>query len=408
MSAESKTCFVISPIGPEDSEVRSDANDFLELLVEPALQKYGFLVSRADKIAHPTAITTDIVRLVQESDLCLIDLTNNNPNVFYECGRRHETGKPFIQMVRKGLESSIPFDVSGIRTVIYDVSTARSAKESVAKLQEFIDNIISVGFQAKTSGDSLSSVAQAVDRVERKVNQLLAAPSRSSISRSEDDEEDDGLLSLIKSPKEVFYNSLKRGRTDLAFEVLPRLKALSDRREYILCLAWVASAGHKGAFDLVDVEFLELLATPGEFDDPSECLQLISEAAKRYFENSGLASDGIDYMGKMFDKVSITTSFNDDSKAFVANKAGMLAWAANKFDLCERFTKMAIALSSEDPAYHYNLALVYEEINRDEDFHSTLKAMSALPTLDGPHIELLRRHGYVTDEQKSRRRDDRS
>lgn len=82
MPSAQRTCFVISPIGPDGSEVRALANDFLELLVEPALEKYGFLVTRADRIAHPTAITTDIVRLVQESDLCLIDLTNSNPTYF--------------------------------------------------------------------------------------------------------------------------------------------------------------------------------------------------------------------------------------------------------------------------------------------------------------------------------------
>jgi len=125
-----KTCFIISPIGPEDSDTRKTADDFLELLVEPALAKYDFVVTRADKIARPSTITADIIRLVQESDLCIIDLTNNNPNVFYECGRRHEAGRPFIQMVRKGDEGSLPFDVSGIRTVIYDLSQPRSVLES--------------------------------------------------------------------------------------------------------------------------------------------------------------------------------------------------------------------------------------------------------------------------------------
>src|SRR5262245_21930030 len=111
MSDKPRTCFVVSPIGADGSEVRTNANDFLDLLVEPALEKYGFLVTRADRIAQPTAITTDIVKLVQEADLCIIDLTNNNPNVFYECGRRHETGKPFIQMVQKGHEAALAFDV---------------------------------------------------------------------------------------------------------------------------------------------------------------------------------------------------------------------------------------------------------------------------------------------------------
>src|SRR4051812_8719980 len=162
-STVQRTCFIISPIGAEGTPIRAAADDFLELLVGPALEKFSFHVLRADRIAHPTAITSDIVRLVQESDLCIIDLTNNNPNVFYECGRRHETGKPFIQMVRKGEESTLPFDVAGIRTVMYDLSSPRTVLESQRKLQEFITTIVEQGFQSETSGVSLASIANGLE-----------------------------------------------------------------------------------------------------------------------------------------------------------------------------------------------------------------------------------------------------
>ena len=61
-----RTCFVISPIGKEGSDVRTDADEFLELLVEPALERFDFNVVRADRIPRPTIITADIIKLVQE------------------------------------------------------------------------------------------------------------------------------------------------------------------------------------------------------------------------------------------------------------------------------------------------------------------------------------------------------
>lgn len=195
-----RTCFVVSPIGPEGSSVREAANDFLELLAEPALEKYGFQVTRADRIAHPTAINADIIKLVQESDLCLIDLTSSNPNVFYECGRRHETGKPCIQMVQRGHENSLPFDVAGIRTIVYDVSNTRAARESILKLQEFIDALVKTGFTSNTSSESLSSIAQGIERIERKVNQIMS--SVQSVARIQQDPELDDISDLIKPPRD--------------------------------------------------------------------------------------------------------------------------------------------------------------------------------------------------------------
>lgn len=186
-----KSCFVISPIGKEGTDTRKLADDFLELLVEPALEKYGFDVIRGDRIANSSAITCDIVRLVQESDLCIIDLTEHNPNVFYECGRRHETGRPFIQMISRSDEKALPFDVAGIRTLHYDLSSPRATRASTRKLQEFIEAQMAIGFKSGSNRDSLSSIAQFLERIELKLNVILPPPRASmSLPFNDDDDEE--------------------------------------------------------------------------------------------------------------------------------------------------------------------------------------------------------------------------
>jgi len=96
-----KKCFVISPIGAEESEARKNADDLFELIIEPALEKYDFKVIRGDMVSNSTSITDDVIKMTQNSELYIIDLTGHNPNVFYECGRRHETSKPFILIKRR-------------------------------------------------------------------------------------------------------------------------------------------------------------------------------------------------------------------------------------------------------------------------------------------------------------------
>ena len=104
-----KTCFVISPIGDKGSDVRKNADDLYDLIIEPALEKFGFEIIRADKLSSVASITSEIVELVQKSDLCIVDITGHNPNVMYECGRRHETAKPYIMVAREG--EKLPFDI---------------------------------------------------------------------------------------------------------------------------------------------------------------------------------------------------------------------------------------------------------------------------------------------------------
>ena len=51
--------------------------------------------------------------------MIIADLTDLNPNVLYELAVRHAVLKPFVQIIASG--QAIPFDVSGIRTIFFDL-----------------------------------------------------------------------------------------------------------------------------------------------------------------------------------------------------------------------------------------------------------------------------------------------
>ena len=77
---------------------------------------------------------------VIEDDLVISDLTDLNPNVLYELAVRHAILKPFVQIITKG--QTIPFDVSGIRTVFFDLQDPDSiaeAKDEVARQVEALE-----------------------------------------------------------------------------------------------------------------------------------------------------------------------------------------------------------------------------------------------------------------------------
>jgi len=60
-------------------------------------------------------------------------------HVFYELAVRHTVRKPIVQMIRKN--ERIPFDVSGMRTVYYDIHDVRFIEQTKKELMGHIQNV---------------------------------------------------------------------------------------------------------------------------------------------------------------------------------------------------------------------------------------------------------------------------
>jgi hypothetical protein len=123
-----KTCFIVAPIGESDSAVRKRSDQVLRHIIRPALETAGYQAVRADEISDPGNITTQILSRLTESDLVVADLTGHNPNVYYELGIRHTTGKPIIHLIEKG--DRIPFDLAAFRTIVLDHKDLDSAERA--------------------------------------------------------------------------------------------------------------------------------------------------------------------------------------------------------------------------------------------------------------------------------------
>jgi hypothetical protein len=124
-----RTCFIICPLGNPNSDTRKNANLLCSTIIDPALKGFSFSIKRADKSNVSGSITEQIISDIKKSELCIIDLTELNPNVMYEFGRRAETGKPFIVMAQYGQE--LPFDTSDINTIFYKLDFAEDAKTEI-------------------------------------------------------------------------------------------------------------------------------------------------------------------------------------------------------------------------------------------------------------------------------------
>ncbi|MGN4870947.1 hypothetical protein ACTFSO_03575 [Bacillus cereus group sp. MYBK120-1] len=115
-----KTCFIITPIGDDQSDIRRAADGVIDAVIIPALVYMG-LDEDNIKVAHrmpsPGSINKQVITSVLECDLAIANLTNLNPNVMYELAIRHAARKPVIQICQKG--TRLPFDITEERTIFY-------------------------------------------------------------------------------------------------------------------------------------------------------------------------------------------------------------------------------------------------------------------------------------------------
>lgn len=96
---------------------------------------------RVDEISRPGSITRDIVEGILDADIIIADLTDKNPNVFYELGIAHSAGNKTIMTAQS--HSDVPFDIASYRVIFY-TQTIKGSQELFKKLDEAINGLLTV------------------------------------------------------------------------------------------------------------------------------------------------------------------------------------------------------------------------------------------------------------------------
>ena len=115
--------FVIMPFGKKKGGDGSlfDFNAIYSQLIKPTLEMAGFEPFRADEETTSGDILTDMFQELLLADLCIVDMSIDNANVFYELGIRHAFRKRGIVHIQAG-RAYMPFDIFNVRTIPYHVT----------------------------------------------------------------------------------------------------------------------------------------------------------------------------------------------------------------------------------------------------------------------------------------------
>jgi hypothetical protein len=102
--------FVLMPFG-------SRFRNVYELVLKP-LAMPDHVVHRADDLPFSThTIYDQVVSAIDRADVIVADLSDANPNVYYELGYAHARGRVVVPI---SSTPPLPFNVAGFQTVLYD------------------------------------------------------------------------------------------------------------------------------------------------------------------------------------------------------------------------------------------------------------------------------------------------
>lgn len=135
---EKKTCFVVTPIGDENTAIRRHIDGIIDQAIIPAIGD-EFEIKVAHREYEIGSINDRVIQNVYDSDLVVANLTGLNPNVMFEIAIRYSFGKPAIVIAEKG--TKLPFDIVDENTIFYinDPAGAAELKDNIKRFVQRID-----------------------------------------------------------------------------------------------------------------------------------------------------------------------------------------------------------------------------------------------------------------------------
>ncbi len=121
-----KLCFVLMPFKETYRQV-------YDVVLKPTVEGLGYECIRADDIRVQRNIMRDVIELIDRADVMIADLTDSNPNVFYELGISHALARQTVVITQS--MADVPFDLRSYRTILYkvDFQGAEDLKRDLAE-----------------------------------------------------------------------------------------------------------------------------------------------------------------------------------------------------------------------------------------------------------------------------------
>jgi O-acetyl-ADP-ribose deacetylase (regulator of RNase III) len=122
-------------------------------------------------------------RGIFDADAAVVDITSLNPNVFYELGVRHALHKHVTLVIRKNSNQPIPFNISGLPILGYDLDSEDQLERSRKRIRETLQNGLDSRSTDSIVHDTLDDLkvekkAKLIETREEKLYELVGVPGK--------------------------------------------------------------------------------------------------------------------------------------------------------------------------------------------------------------------------------------
>jgi hypothetical protein len=123
---EKNRCFILMPFNDKFDNIYGN--------IKKALNDNGYVCIRADEILGSKPIMNTVLNEILKSQFIIADLTNQNPNVFYELGVAHtfKDAQNIILITQK--VHDIPFDIRHINNIVYEPTNIKYLTSNVIQI----------------------------------------------------------------------------------------------------------------------------------------------------------------------------------------------------------------------------------------------------------------------------------
>ena len=128
MTEETKpTCFVIQKFDEGGTYDRRYTET-----VHPALSAAGVKPLRSDHMLGLQPVIEKIEKAIRDADICVAEVSTDNPNVWLELGYALAIGQPVVILCDKAIRDKLPFDIQH-RPVIFYRADSKSGFEELER-----------------------------------------------------------------------------------------------------------------------------------------------------------------------------------------------------------------------------------------------------------------------------------
>lgn len=410
MDDRSYTCFVISQIGKEDSQEQVNADKVLDYLVIPTLTRCGFSkdsIVRSDKVAEPGRISEHIARCIENSDLCIVDLTGLNANVMYEYGLRKGYGKPYIVLAQK--EQELPFDTYDDRAIFYDISQVPGLMCAQEMLEKFVGAIKAKGFIESEGPESVASISERLKTIEAKLDSALnviQSTTKTMGNVTYRGAELDDILTQL-SPIQAFNYALTQRDLKLGEDLMPVLEGVLSKERFIdQVVAQLTSMGSAKAARILE-ENWDYIASNFTFKQRYEEVGC-------YISYCNRADCEPEHLEKLVATIEglLDEAPSPKDRAGLYNQKNRLYFGAyttleangevhpEYLEIAIQALEKAIKLNGDEPSYYYNLATCQR---KKDDLDAAVDAISKCMDLDSNDDDHLKLAYELYSEKKDPR-----